>query len=211
MSDEVVDAVRRRFDGRAATYDESAMHRDLAVAVAEFVDVAPGAAVLDVATGTGLVLRALTAQGGVRPLRTAGVDVSPGMVEVARRHLPDATLVVADARRLPFPDASFDLVTCVTGLHLIPDTPVVLAQWARVLRLGGVAVTATFAAFDASRHHREHTGPAPAPYPLRHDEFRTPEGLAAAAAPHGFRLRRSTTWSDGFDTLLVAELALTQG
>ena len=80
-----------------------------------------------------------------------------------------------------------------------------------MLRLGGVAVTATFAAFDASRHHREHTGPAPAPYPLRHDKFRTPEGLAAAAAAHWFRLRRSTTWSDGFDTLLVAELALTQG
>ena len=141
MSDEVVDAVRRRFDGRAATYDESAMHRDLAVAVAEFVDVAPGAAVLDVATGTGLVLRALTAQGGVRPLRTAGVDVSPGMVEVARRHLPDATLVVADARRLPFPDASFDLVTaCETVYFWEPARA--FAEIARVLRPGG-----TFAVF----------------------------------------------------------------
>ncbi len=46
-----------RFDERAATYDESAMHRGLAQAVADFVRLGAVRDVLDVGTGTGLVLR----------------------------------------------------------------------------------------------------------------------------------------------------------
>lgn len=213
MADDVRDAVRARFDGRATTYDESAMHRDLADAVAAFIDAGPGAAeprtVLDVATGTGLVLRALRARQGTRVQRMIGVDISPGMLAVARAALPHAELVEADARRLPLATASVDLVTCVTGLHLIPDTAAVLAEWARVLRPGGLVVTATFARFDASRHHREHTGSSPAPYPLRHEEFCTTDALARVTAPHGLRLRRDDRWTDGHDTMLLAELART--
>src|SRR5690242_16808823 len=103
--------VRERFDERAATYDDSAMHRALAAAVAAFADLDGVDAVLDVATGTGLVLRALRARGFAGSL--AGVDLSPRMIDAARSHLPDAELVVGDATRLPHPDAAFDLVTCV--------------------------------------------------------------------------------------------------
>ncbi|WP_429608163.1 hypothetical protein [Staphylococcus aureus] len=59
MTDDLLAAVRARFDGRAAEYDESAMHRELAAAVAAFADLDGVRDVLDVATGTGLVLRAL--------------------------------------------------------------------------------------------------------------------------------------------------------
>jgi ubiquinone/menaquinone biosynthesis C-methylase UbiE len=216
MSDDVVGAVRARFDGRAPTYDDSAMHRDLAAAVAGFVDLAGTVdlagvgTLLDVATGTGLVLRALrdAASGPAEPVRMIGVDVSPGMLAVARAALPEAELVEADARRLPIADGSIDLITCVTGLHLIPDTSRVLAEWARVLRPGGRAVTATFAAFDPRQHHREVAAAAPPPYPVVHDPFRTPEALAATVAPAGFTVGRTTTWTDGHDTLLIAESTL---
>lgn len=206
MSEAIVGAVRARFDGRAPTYDGSAMHRDLAAAVAEFVDLAGVQTLLDVATGTGLVLRALRDAAG-EPVRMIGVDVSPGMLAVARAALPEVELVEADARRLPLADCSVDLITCVTGLHLIPDTAAVLAEWARTLRPGGRAVTATFAAFDPSRHHREISAAAPLPYPVVHDPFRSPEALAATVAPAGFTVGRTTTWTDGHDTLLIAELA----
>ncbi|HEY0260289.1 MAG TPA: methyltransferase domain-containing protein [Lacisediminihabitans sp.] len=207
MSDDVVQAVRTRFDGRAPSYDESAMHRELADAVAAFVDLNAVTSALDVATGTGLVLRALRDRCGPAVPRMIGVDISPGMLAVARDALPDAELVEADARHLPLPDASVDLVTCVTGLHLIPDTPTVVSEWARVLRPGGTVVTATFATFDASRHHRELAGhTAPAPYPMRHAEFSTPRAVQAAMVVSGFRLRRHETWTDGHDTVLIAEL-----
>lgn len=199
-------AVRDRFDLRSATYDESAMHRDLAEAVAGFATPARDATVLDVATGTGLVLRALRDRHGLAATHLTGVDISPGMLAVARGTLPGVALVEADARRLPLADASVDLVTCVTGLHLIPDTDRVLAEWARVLRPAGTVVTATFAAFDPSQHHREVTASQVVPYPMRHDPFRTPEALGATVAGAGLAVRRHTTWTDGHDVLLLAEL-----
>lgn len=211
MSDGVVHAVRARFDVRSATHDESAMHRDLADTVADFVAPARGATVLDVATGTGLVLRALRDRHGLAPAHLVGVDVSPGMLAVARAALPGATLVEADARQLPLAGSAVDLVTCVTGLHLIPDTDRVLAEWARVLRPDGTVVTATFAEFDPSRHHREVTASQTVPYPLQHDAFRSPETLGATVAGAGLAVRRHATWTDGRDVLLLAELGQVAG
>jgi ubiquinone/menaquinone biosynthesis C-methylase UbiE len=206
VSDDVVQAVRDRFDHRAPSYDGSAMHRDLAAAVAAFVDLDGVADVLDVATGTGLVLRALRERPGGADLRLVGVDVSAGMLAVAREHLPGADLREADARDLPLPDACVDLVTCVTGLHLIPGTPAVVAQWARVLRPAGRVVTATFASYDPAQHHREQPGSQP-PYPQRHAEFATVEALDAQVADAGLTVVRHGTWTDGHDVLLLAELA----
>ncbi|MGV8979131.1 MAG: class I SAM-dependent methyltransferase [Cellulomonas sp.] len=209
MTDPVTQAVRARFDGRASSYDESTMHRSLAGTVAAFVDLTHVTSVLDVATGTGLVLRALRDRCGSDAPRMIGVDVSPGMLAVARRALPDAALIEADARSLPLPDASVDLITCVTGLHLIPDTRAVLDEWVRVLRPGGAVVTATFAVFDPHRHHRELTGTAdPVPYPMRHAEFATPRALEDATGPSGFRLRRHDSWTGDGETLLIAELTV---
>lgn len=206
MTDDVLQAIRTRFDRRASSYDDSAMHRGLAEAVAAFVDVTRVTSVLDVATGTGLVLRALRDRCGSDAPRMIGVDVSPGMLAVARRALPEAELIEADARRLPLQDASVELITCVTGLHLIPDTPAVLDEWARVLRPGGAVVTATFAIFDPSRHHRELASTAAqAPYPVRHAEFGTLQALQEFMAPGGFHLLRHDSWVGEDETLLIAE------
>lgn len=194
--------VAAAFDDRAPTYDESAMHRGLADAVAVFVSldgVGGESVVVDVATGTGLVLRALLERRATTA-RLAGVDVSPGMLAVARRHLPGAALLQADAAALPFPDTSVDLVTCVTALHIVPDPAAVLREWARVLRPGGRAVTATFQEVPGRTH------PGRRPYPTDHSSFATPELLAAAAAPTGLTLTRHTAWAHGEDRLLIAEL-----
>ncbi|WP_431245299.1 class I SAM-dependent methyltransferase [Leifsonia xyli] len=200
--DEHLRAVRERFDERAATYDDSAMHRGLARAVAVFADLDEVDAVLDVATGTGLVLRALADRDFAGAL--TGVDLSPRMIDEARIHLPDAELLVADATRLPLPDASFDLVTCVTGLQLFPHPGAAIAEWARVLRPGGRAITATFLAVDPSRHR----GAPPAAH-VDHDPFDSVEHLGGTVAPAGFTVTRSEVWRDGADEVLIAELAPT--
>ncbi|GAA2067173.1 methyltransferase domain-containing protein [Leifsonia soli] len=199
--DDHLRAVRERFDDRAPTYDDSAMHRALAAAVASFVDLDGVDAVLDVATGTGLVLRALRDRGYAGA--ATGVDLSPRMIAEARRHRPDAELLVADATRLPFGDDAFDLVTCVTGLQLFPHPGAAIAEWARVLRPGGRAVTATFLAFDPSRHRS-----APPQAFIDHTPFDSIEHLARTAAPAGFGIARTETWTDGADEVLIAELTL---
>ncbi|SKC79787.1 class I SAM-dependent methyltransferase [Krasilnikoviella flava] len=149
--------------------------------------------VLDVGTGTGLVLRALAAT-SPDPLRATGVDVAPAMLAAAGRALPAAVFVLADAAALPVADRSVDLVTCVTALQLMPRPDAVLAEWARVLRPGGRAVTATFTGFGRP------AGP-PRDFPVHHDRFATPELLA------GLRLRRHAAWRhDDGDSFLLAEL-----
>lgn len=208
MSSEAhISEVVAHYDERAATYDENAMHRALADAVAAFVgEGAPGGEgglALDVATGTGLALRALAGR-VVGPV--VGVDRSPRMLSIARDRMPGALLVRADATALPVDDGSVGLLTCVTGLHLFGSPPPVAAEWARVVRAGGSVVTATF------------TGPAVPPpgrpaargrFTRNHEPYRTAEHLAATFGP-GFGVARSEVWShdeDGsVDLLLLCEL-----
>ena len=58
MDPELLKTVSNAFDARSATYDESTMHRELAATVADFADLTAVEDVVDIATGTGLVLRA---------------------------------------------------------------------------------------------------------------------------------------------------------
>lgn len=97
------------------------------------------AAVLDIGTGPGVLLREL---GRRRPdLALTGVDLSADMIEIAARNvrpLGDRTTVrTADAAELPFPDESFDLVVSSLSLHHWADVPAAARELARVLRPGG--------------------------------------------------------------------------
>ncbi|CAN5801036.1 hypothetical protein BH24ACT25_BH24ACT25_11420 [soil metagenome] len=99
---------------------------------------------LDIATGTGGLLRRL-AEEPVRPASAVGIDSSVAMLDRARP-LPEGwELVEADARALPFEDASFDVVTAAYLLHTLdrPARSVVLAECRRVLRADGRLVTVT--------------------------------------------------------------------
>ena len=98
-----------------------------------------GARVLEVGAGAAQGTRWLRAHAGAQAVAT---DVSAGMLGAARR-LDEQTgartpLVQADARALPFADASFDVVfTAFGALPFIPDAARVHAEVARVLRPGG--------------------------------------------------------------------------
>lgn len=205
MPDERLARIRRAFDARAADYDESEMHRDLAVTVAEGLDLDGVSTMLDVATGTGLVLRSVARRDpGVH--RLIGVDISPEMLRVARSELPSADWWEADATALALDDDSVDLVTCVTALHILPDVPAALREWARVLRPAGRLVTASF-----SSAHLNGVERTPHPYPRDHAPYASPEAIATTFAAHGFALDVFREWTDGVDTALIAQFRLAAG
>jgi SAM-dependent methyltransferase len=100
-------------------------------------EVAGAERVLDLATGPGeAAALALSLEPAGRLV--VGADVSPAMVEAARRRLagPRFLPVVADGEALPFDDARFDSVICQLGLQFFPDPARGLAEMRRVLRRG---------------------------------------------------------------------------
>jgi glycogen(starch) synthase len=92
--------------------------------------------VLDVGGGYGRFASALATDHAVTL-----VDVSPEMLEQARQRCPPSVeLVEADARELPFADASFDIVLALDLLPHLPDLESGIAELARVARAGGSVV-----------------------------------------------------------------------
>lgn len=95
-----------------------------------------GMKVLEVGCGTGTNLRLYVDAG----CAAVGIDLSPSMLEVARRKLGNqADLHLADAVELPFGDASFDLVTAFLTLHEMPAMTrnAALSEMVRVVRPEG--------------------------------------------------------------------------
>lgn len=93
---------------------------------------------LDVATATGNTALALAPL--VRDV--TGLDLTPEMereftMAARRRRVTNARFVLGDAESLPFPDATFDLVTCRRAAHHFPSIPRAVAEMVRVLRPGG--------------------------------------------------------------------------
>ncbi len=113
------------------------LHRRWKRRLVRLVRVGPGQRALDVCCGTGDVTLALARTGA----EVTGVDFSPEMLAVARRRAARAEVAVrlvrGDALALPFPETSFDAVTCSYGLRNLADFAAGVAELARVLRPDG--------------------------------------------------------------------------
>jgi len=161
------------------------IERDL---ILELVGQAGGCRVLDVGCGDGALAVALSRRGAV----VVGVDASEAMIEAARRnarqHGVEVAFEVAEARRLPFPAHSFDLVTAITILCFVEDAAPVFRELARVLRPGGRLVIGELGRWNtwsAARRIRAWLGS-----PLwRKARFRTPAELRALASQAGLQVR----------------------
>jgi demethylmenaquinone methyltransferase / 2-methoxy-6-polyprenyl-1,4-benzoquinol methylase len=114
-----------------------------------------GLRVLDLATGTGDLAFAAAARGA----RVVGLDITHRMIELAKRKSQPASpelaraegdrrrvlrFVVGDMLALPFPTASFDIVTTGYGLRNVADLPQAIEEIRRVLAPGGRAVSLDF-------------------------------------------------------------------
>jgi SAM-dependent methyltransferase len=107
---------------------------------------APGARVLDVATGTGHAALAAAR----RSCRVTGIDYVPGLLDIARRRAAaedlDVTFVEADAERLPHDDDTFDAVLSAIGVMFSADHERAAAEMVRVCRPGGRIALASWTA-----------------------------------------------------------------
>jgi demethylmenaquinone methyltransferase/2-methoxy-6-polyprenyl-1,4-benzoquinol methylase len=100
------------------------------------IDARPDQRVLDVATGTGLVARALKRRYGCR---VVGLDQSEDMLARARPLVGSVydELVRGEAERLPFADGEFDALTFTYLLRYVDDPAATMRELARVVRPGG--------------------------------------------------------------------------
>ena len=130
--------------------------RDQAVRerLTELAAPAPGEKVLDVGCGTGTL--ALALKSSVETGEVHGIDASPEMIEVAEEKAAkagsDIDFRVALVEAIPFPDATFDLVTSSLMLHHLPDDleRTGLDEIRRVLKPGGRFMAVDFAAHSHS-------------------------------------------------------------
>jgi SAM-dependent methyltransferase len=126
---------RQRHNNLAVTYHDF-FSPVTTLAVGSLLDAArvqPGANLLDVATGPGVLAAEATKFG----ILTTGVDLSPGMIELAKKLNPGIEFRVADVEHLPFADASFDAVVCNFGVGHFPYPEASVSECVRTLKVGG--------------------------------------------------------------------------
>jgi demethylmenaquinone methyltransferase/2-methoxy-6-polyprenyl-1,4-benzoquinol methylase len=99
----------------------------------------PDARALDLCCGTGDMAFALQRRAGRRGARIVGADFAHPMLQraVGKSTGSSPGWVEGDALRLPFPDATFDLVTSAFGFRNLADYDAGLREIVRVLRPGG--------------------------------------------------------------------------
>jgi 2-polyprenyl-6-hydroxyphenyl methylase/3-demethylubiquinone-9 3-methyltransferase len=103
-----------------------------------------GKRVLDVGCGGGLLAEALTRAGA----SVTGIDLAPGMIEVARLHAAESRLAidyrVADAEALRRAEpAGFDVLACMEMLEHVPEPAAMVATLGGLLRPGGALFVST--------------------------------------------------------------------
>ena len=158
-----VAVVRQAYTRRSGLYAKTIAKlerhaHDLAIDAAQ---VQPGERVLEVAVGPGITLVELGRRAGPTG-SVVGVDLSDGMLELARQAvaaagLVDISLTQSDAAELPFADDSFDVLYNAYMLDLVPFDRMlgVLTEFARVLAPGGRLVLLNMSKRDDSRTTRK--------------------------------------------------------
>ena len=143
--------IQEMFDSVAPSYDRLNHIMSLGVdriwrrkALREIVD-GSQQRILDVACGTGDSTIAIAKAAG-SGTRVTGIDISEGMMSLVMRKASHEgvhdriKLLKADAEALPFPDGSFQRVTCAFGIRNFEHKDIALQEFLRVLAPGGKAV-----------------------------------------------------------------------
>ncbi len=137
-------AARMWSAGGSAYNDISFGICDALAHAAQRLNAKPGQKVLDVATGTGWTARNVAAAGA----EVTGVDIASDLIAAAETlsaHVrPPIVYRLADAEKLPFPEAAFDGVISTFGVMFAADQKQAAAELARVCRPGGRLSLATW-------------------------------------------------------------------
>ncbi len=148
--------VIRRYDKLSRYYDSldsgiskaSVKRRELAV---KFLNIEPGDIVLDVGTGSGVILPLIARK--LERVKSAedtggtviGIDLSTGMLDKARKNIPDefrdrVILKIDDVEAMSFPNDHFDSLIATYTLTTVPEPGMMMEECYRVLKPGGVFV-----------------------------------------------------------------------
>ena len=134
----------------AETYEAAfvpSLFAHLAPHLLDAAEVTTGDHVLDVACGTGIVARPAAERTGPAG-RVVGLDLNEAMLAVARRVRPDLEWRQGDATSLPFPDDSFDVALCQSGLMFVSDPAAAVVEMARVVPPGGRVAAQVWSSLD---------------------------------------------------------------
>ncbi|UOQ52835.1 class I SAM-dependent methyltransferase [Hymenobacter cellulosivorans] len=144
-------SAKEQFDRQAAHYNTqwNTWSEALLRWLLEHADAQPTDTVLDVATGTGFTALAFAPH----VQSVVGLDVSTGMLAEAQKRqqeqgIANVTWLEGAAEQLPFPDASFSIVTCRVAPHHFDSVPQFLAEVRRVLQPGGQFLLADTCVLD---------------------------------------------------------------
>jgi SAM-dependent methyltransferase len=126
-------------DGEAYEAYVGRWSRPVAEAFLRWLDLPSGLRWLDVGCGTGALSSTILTRAD--PTHVTGIDASEGFLAYARAQIRDSrsSFQVGDARSLPVPDRSVDVVVSGLALNFVPDPARAIAEFARVVRPPGVA------------------------------------------------------------------------
>ncbi|MEU4554067.1 class I SAM-dependent DNA methyltransferase [Micromonospora violae] len=166
---------------------ESPYERAALASFADLVRVAGGGPVADVGCGTGRITAHLRTLG----VDAFGIDLSPGMVDVARRDHPGLRFEVGSMTDLDLADGSVAGVVAWYSLIHIPDDQIdaVFAHFRRVLRPGGPLLLGFHVGDETTLKTQGYGG-----HPMNvHVHRRQPAQVAAWLRRHGFTVDSQTT------------------
>jgi ubiquinone/menaquinone biosynthesis C-methylase UbiE len=140
--DEYKQQLANTYNERSHKYDESEWHRIIAYRLVEYAQISYGQQVLDIATGTGHIAVKVAQIVGSSG-RVVGVDISPAMLDQARRKAEKSSLSnlefqLADAEALNFSHNSFDRILCANAFPLMTDRLAALKLWYKFLKPHGL-------------------------------------------------------------------------
>ena len=150
--------VRGVFDSVASKYDvmndamSGGLHRIWKRFAVDQLQLRKGERVLDLASGTGDLIRLMQPQVGATGM-VLHTDINAAMLAEGRNALLDHGVITpttqCNAEALPFADRSFDAVTIAFGLRNVTHKDLALAEMHRVLKIGGRAVVLEFSRANA--------------------------------------------------------------
>jgi len=178
----------RAYD-RIKQYDPGYEQWFLGLPLSRAMQLHPDPLLLDVAAGTGRLARTLFRQAGFHGrmiLLDAARDMLSEAVRTTRPWAAQLTFIWQNAALLPFPDATFDGVSCLEALEFMPDPDAVLREMLRVLRPGGLLLTTNRIGKLAR---------------LLPGRTCTPEAFEERLHSLGLEMVRTQTWQEDYDLI----------
>jgi ubiquinone/menaquinone biosynthesis C-methylase UbiE len=193
--DPIQQAARDQFQRQSANYGKSHIlaNTDDVASALSCVEVRPGSAALDVATGGGHTAVDLAGRG----FSVTATDISQAMLESASKLAEERGFTIAtrlhEAEKFPYSDGSFDLVSCRVAAHHFSDRDAFVREVARVLKSGGHFLLIDGSVPDGEPDAEEWIHQVEKLRDPSHGRFLSPGAWTSLCERHGLRVLRCET------------------